>query len=606
MSPLATPGDSSDTETSALLPAFVNVLESTDALTIPSETLLGAISHFLSNLDDEDLPRLVEVVIASSAIWDSQTVEVDHIRQAIRAAVTAKVARVDQYVKDVYFAASRRKRMAQSWVRQISSLVSRSERAHERSRLHVHAGLLVGLDDVPDLDWGAARVKLEESVIYDLAGLLEGDDGDTKEVVQFLCEVMPHLNDGRLRVLDMEKITTRLQTHLAHSVRESPLSQAEASSASRALARSFEVLHSGGPASRHHAIQAMKRFCETSRQMGKDLEREWDAAGVRSEESDLWVSHKVAFFSFLLPASSILDIVLASPADEGATDSETGRPLNIMLVVELLRTLANYAYLTDAAKDGFGYYHRILYGSLDVLAEQGGVDGTDQLFEALLSDGRGSAARAALLLVIGEELAYHLSSRSVTSLLALAEAHIHQTSHRASFEAAHSFLLALLRSASESLDTITPQRDFFDALLPNYLASLTKHASRGDLQPETLKVAFPLVVECAARRSPASVNLCLSQLASLRPSPETRFIRIALTPHIPAERVPSYLDDLASMILDTPRDSEERLDLSRRAFEMVIKDLGDEVKGLGVEWWSSHREGFEGRERDTTWLRSRL
>lgn len=171
--------------------------------------------------------------------------------------------------------------------------------------------------------------------------------------------------------------------------------------------------------------------------------------------------------------------------------------------------------------------------------------------------------------------------------------------HRASFEAANAFLLTLLDTASNSLQTDLSQGPFVDALALILAAALLRQARDEGVKAEQLGAAYPLVVRAAARRSVELVEQCIALLnAATFPTKEYEFsvkkIRIAIAPHIPRPLMPAYLDAIAQLMIEYPRDSEARLELAGLAFKVVMGDMPDESKQMAVEWWLRWRRRFEG------------
>jgi hypothetical protein len=72
--------------------------------------------------------------------------------------------------------------------------------------------------------------------------------------------------------------------------------------------------------------------------------------------------------------------------------------------------------------------------------------------------------------------------------------------------------------------------------------------------------------------------------------------RIATAQYIPVDKLRFYLDRLADDIADTPA-GDERLELAANAFGMVVRELGDEQKRIGIDWWLERKAQIEGKER---------
>jgi len=199
--PKLEPG-SSDDETLAVLIPFLDVLRSASPFTLDPKTLYGAITHFLSTLPPPHLITFTAVLVASPSLWDPESNRQVHVRDAVRLAVPARVGVIDKELEDAYFSSIRRRRLARRWLNEVSQTVISSETSHGRNEVTV--GLLEGLDDVQGLDWGSARVQIEEELVMTLASILEKDSGSSKEILRLLCAAMSHIAEERLHILDLQ------------------------------------------------------------------------------------------------------------------------------------------------------------------------------------------------------------------------------------------------------------------------------------------------------------------------------------------------------------------------------------------------------------------
>ncbi|WWC95389.1 hypothetical protein V866_002251 [Kwoniella sp. B9012] len=590
----------------SILPQFLTTLQSPTSMSIPPATLLGAITHFLSQLDSPHLHDFISALISSPTLWSHNDISAEDIRNAIRLSIPARISKIHQETADVYFKETRRKRKAREWLG--VWLDSLSDDQDGTGVIQMRIGLLQGIDDMPEIDWGDGRTKLEEMMVLSLAGKFESssepDIGD-------LIAVIPHIALERLQALDIKTVTSQIESNLYQELDHfSPSSETIVPNLSRALARFFEVLHSGGPSSQRHAKERMVIYCKHMQDKAQSLGSGWEGvAGTRKEDdkNPIWLQNKTTFFSFLTVASTIVEILLSQPDHSNSIERNVLEPLSSAEIpVGMLTTLGSFAYLTDASQGGFDNYHKILYASLDMISRQGGNKGVSALFERLLQEGKLSDAKAGYVLALGEELIHHLGKKEIDVLLPLAERHVHKPDHKSSFEASHAFLLALLKTSAESLNRNDAQAAFFDALLPTYVNILIKQYSQKHISSQQFRQAFPLIVESASKRSPTFTTLCLTSLLTLTPSSDISHIRMAITPYIDAARLPAYLDDLATVIMSTDNNSEERMDLTRNAFEMVVKDLSDENKHIGIDWWIKWRDRFAGRGKEVGIIRSRL
>ncbi|AAW43468.2 expressed protein [Cryptococcus deneoformans JEC21] len=588
----------SKNDTVAVLSAFITLLRSPSPITLSNRTLLGAITHFFSSLSPTPLKEFILELISSQSLWDTPTISTADVRDAIRLSVSAVVDRINEEKKDVYFSHYRTTAKARSWLAHVLTSVLSSSNDSSRP-LHILVGVLEGLDDVQMVDWGHSRVKLEEEVILRLAGCIDKNLDDN---LLLFCTAIPHLDAKRAGVLDILSLNAELEKHfytlIDQSQRDSPNGVDNLAITSRALARSFVILDSGGPSSRGHLWDALSRFCLTIRDIGGQLEKQLSEQTV--DATPTLEHHKSVFSSFLLPASAIIDILVAR-----VTSSENESPA-VDRAVELLLALASFAYLTDDSKGSFENYHRILFGSLDIVSGKGGVQAAERLFALLGQEDPLSDGRAAFLLLLGDELVHQLGRRSIDILLPLAEEHSYRYQHRPSFEAAHTFFLSLLRASAATFGTSASQSDFFDILLPNYLTILIKQINSGNISDNQFKDAYPMITSYAALRGPSSVSLCRLYMSRLSPSRASRQVAIRLAPYIPTCDLPAYLDSISTAIQETPRGSEDRLILMEEAFKMVTQDLRDEHRRLGMEWWLQWKAKLDDKEGKMGFWKARL
>lgn len=189
----------SQDDTLAVLPTFITLLRSPSPTTLPNPTLLGAITHFFSSLNRAHLKGFILELISSQSLWDTPTISVAEIRDAIRLSVSAVVSRIAEEKKNAYFPHYRTAAKARSWLEHVLKSILSSSNASLKP-LHVLVGALEGLDDVQTVDWGHSRVKLEEEVILRLTGCIDKHmDGN----LVLLCTAIPHLDVKRAGVMDI-------------------------------------------------------------------------------------------------------------------------------------------------------------------------------------------------------------------------------------------------------------------------------------------------------------------------------------------------------------------------------------------------------------------
>jgi len=72
--------------------------------------------------------------------------------------------------------------------------------------------------------------------------------------------------------------------------------------------------------------------------------------------------------------------------------------------------------------------------------------------------------------------------------------------------------------------------------------------------------------------------------------------RRSIAQYVPTTRLRAYLDRLADDIANTPA-GDERLELAANAFGMVVRELGDQQKRIGIDWWLERKAQIEGKDR---------
>lgn len=169
-----------------------------DNTSLPRDTLLGAISHFLGTLETSDLERLLPAVAKSRRLWSHPDAS-KRTRQALTLGVVAAVNRLEGEQKSRWSWGQRR---SDEWVSHLSARVT-EDKIGERA-MDVQCALLRGAADAQDVSEGT-RVQLEEDVIMGLEPLLRGRRG-----IDLLSEVAEHVAPGRLQLLDVSVSLRRL------------------------------------------------------------------------------------------------------------------------------------------------------------------------------------------------------------------------------------------------------------------------------------------------------------------------------------------------------------------------------------------------------------
>jgi hypothetical protein len=279
---------------------------------------------------------------------------------------------------------------------------------------------------------------------------------------------------------------------------------------------------------------------------------------------------------------------------------------SIKLSMLLVLTLAKFASLTQSEGTMEGY-EKLLYGSLDVLAAEGGPRGVRSLFAELWHEKR-SSQLAAFGLLVAEQLIHLVDAATIRDkVMPLAAKYFVRPEHRTAFEASHAFVLVLLDVASNTLDKDSTQAHFVEAMVKICAQGLLKDARHGSVTSAQLLPAFTAVVRAAARYDTVLVAYCVEQLDSADFDSQeyvtaVNMIRISIIPSIPQPDMAKYLDSVATVILAAPQGSEARLELAAHAFKVIMNDIPDETRQEGLDWWLKYRRVFQSQKE----MRARL
>lgn len=190
-----------------MLEPFLQALRSDKTLVIPKATLLGALSHFLSILDGDNLEAYIQDVLSSPSLWDAVTPQ--DIENAVRSSPASKIAVLKPKIKDTFFKRNRVAKAAQEWLGDLVQDLHKSGNT-ERS-LPILVGILNGISDVKDIDWGKPRLELEDTLVITLAERLEKAKSDV-DVLRLFSSVAEDIQPERLRVLDLRVCLIALQS----------------------------------------------------------------------------------------------------------------------------------------------------------------------------------------------------------------------------------------------------------------------------------------------------------------------------------------------------------------------------------------------------------
>jgi hypothetical protein len=191
-------------DVAAVLDPFQAVLRSPSPITLPQSALYGAITHFLSTLTDSHLVTFTSYVVGSPSLWNASAKHSLQVRNACRLSVSAKITNLDNELDKAYWSERRIGRQGRKWMDGVMKGAIR--KGEGLGRLDMLIGMLQGMDDCAEMDWGSARIQAEEEVIMTLAEPVDEERGYLSDYASLekISAVLPHVAEERLRALDLK------------------------------------------------------------------------------------------------------------------------------------------------------------------------------------------------------------------------------------------------------------------------------------------------------------------------------------------------------------------------------------------------------------------
>lgn len=203
---MATTATSSRIGDDDLLEPFLEAVLSDEATGIPSETLLGAITHFLSTLPHGDVPRLVRALIHSPTLWVTQ--QPSRIREAISLGVRSKIDMLNTRYKEAWLPRRKVSSATRQWLKTILEVLHEDEHAESHTMTHIRLGLLSGMSAQEEVECHKTRAQLEEDIVLALADMLPVTYPSSSTAPTYLVDLigaaLAAVEADRMRVLDLE------------------------------------------------------------------------------------------------------------------------------------------------------------------------------------------------------------------------------------------------------------------------------------------------------------------------------------------------------------------------------------------------------------------
>lgn len=226
---------------------------------------------------------------------------------------------------------------------------------------------------------------------------------------------------------DVQQVVPRLNLELFSSLGFPPPPSVEAyndntvhpddvDQMSRALARCFSALSEGGPSSQEFAWEELvafskRMYADCATKLVDEMGSFEPSKGSRGKLVSIfagliqeWDRQKEALYAFITVAWPGVTIMLDPHRHPSAKQSAELSEVNIL-------TLAKFASMTESEGVIEGY-EKLLYGSLDVLAAEGGPRGVRRVFDRLWEEEH-TEQLSAFVLLVAEQLVHLLDAQTL-------------------------------------------------------------------------------------------------------------------------------------------------------------------------------------------------
>ncbi|KAI0917379.1 hypothetical protein AcW2_007517 [Taiwanofungus camphoratus] len=440
-------------------------------------------------------------------------------------------------------------------------------------------------------------------------------------------------------------------------------------SLSRFCAQAISVLAESRPL---YGWLSMERALSRLELIAQNVEADWmtsplpavsneDVIASESREliAQLWSILKTLLFTVIMISQSILSTVVFVPSPAAASSSSSNVsadvPSAFSLALIVLRTLSHLSFvvsqfggvISTSASD-FPELKRTFYMALDVLSaspsesERFVLDLCDWFDKNTLAPPALVFMKKAYALACIEQLISVLDDVCIrTSVVPLCLPHLSDSSHRETYESAHSVLLAIFASYAQNSrehedqgrPTLKILPSFAEEAVPFYVQCLIDNSGEGKLSSNQLCLAFAALVRSASAfgkmtsysdsrtGGEAMAWYCIETLLNVirqtsassvqepsSSSPHLHHLHLALIATVPSlslSLLPQVLTELKNIIRDCSSTAlvnsgsnpefrsivqQRRADLVRALFKEISENVGNEEKEFAMRWWYDNRE----------------
>ncbi|EPS96517.1 hypothetical protein FOMPIDRAFT_1062184 [Fomitopsis schrenkii] len=368
------------------------------------------------------------------------------------------------------------------------------------------------------------------------------------------------------------------------------------------------------------------------------VEREADVApDSRELLAQMWNLLKTQLFTTIMISQAVLSTVVFVPHPVDVATSSTSSPQ--ALATAVLRTLSHLSFVihqfggvTATSTGGFPELKRAFYMAQDVLASDPAE--SERFVTEYCRSGsaktrvssKGTDVKNAYILACIEQLIPVLSDDCVRrDVFALCLPHLSNSTHRETYESAHSVMLAVFAAYAQKATQLSVPRlatasgdlaSYISQIMPFYTNCLLENSGEGKLNTAQLCLAYAAVVRSATALGQSSLNLsgahtdgevlacfCIEKLFNaihrvrvMHGPPDDHLHRlhstlVATVPSVSVALLPRVLAECKAVIvsLAVPAAAAQRRYLIQTLFKELSENVGDAEKEYSMRWWYENR-----------------
>ncbi|KAF7299206.1 hypothetical protein MIND_00869300 [Mycena indigotica] len=593
-----------------------------DKKTLPLSTIQAATAHHLATLSP--LPTPLAAIILSSPLFTAQPLTNEKLQTLftafrhathIRFRDAQKIDEKRSFV-DATFARALRTRIA-LWS---NAVLKGIKGGQPLLRLACCGGLLAGLEDLKAAEKiEVDRSQIEDEVVISVAEVMDsstssweaefqsaGDIDPISLALIFASHSLVLVARKRLKALPLAVLLDLLTFTIASAfasgtfvnastlrkINGSPLMQSIAPLAKLTALVTSVLCESLSNESVVSSLATLQVFLA----MSKTIETDWQHTSLVGDDLTLvWNNLKTFLFAHIMIAEATLSALVYIP------EPPSSIPLTVLHTLHHLSfVVSQFGGLSTAAQPGFAELRKTFYLALDLIAAG---TASDTFVKELVGHTSGDLAKTAYELTCIEQLVPVLTDDCIRSdAIPLALPFLSVSTHRESYESAHSLILAVFAAHADHAQTQPSDGDgqgFVVRMIPFYAQCLLENSVDGRLSTAQLRLAYSSLVRCATAKDDTIALYCIEVLdrmiqelsgTSVDSYASDRVHRLHLTlisivPAVPLKLLPRILERVGQILLKAGGDEIRKKELHDATFVEISERIGDVQKPVAMKWW---------------------